>query len=81
LLLKAPKRFGAAHVEVDEARVFGVGCGFRVRPDELVVQGIRQSRDHLILQLEQVGQVFFEPVGPDMRAGFGVDELRVPLPI
>jgi hypothetical protein len=31
----------------------------------------------LILQLEEVGHVLVEPVGPKMRAGFGVDELRV----
>jgi hypothetical protein len=29
------------------------------------------------LQLEQVGDVFLEAVGPKMRAGAGVDELGV----
>ena len=29
------------------------------------------------MQLEQVGRVFLEAVGPDMRAGLSVDELRV----
>jgi hypothetical protein len=72
-----PKRFVAAHVEVDSVWVFGVGSGLRVRPDEFVVQRIGQSGGHLILQLEQVGHVFLEPVGPEMRAGFDVDELRV----
>jgi hypothetical protein len=54
-----------------------VGSRFRFRPDEFVVQRIGQARDHLILQLEQVRDVLLEPVGPEMRAGFGVDELCV----
>jgi hypothetical protein len=29
------------------------------------------------LQLEEVGHILVEPVGPKMRAGLGVDELRV----
>jgi hypothetical protein len=29
------------------------------------------------LQLEQVGHVVVETVRPEMRAGFGVDELRI----
>ena len=67
----------AAHIEVDDVWVFGVGSRFRFRPDEFVVQRIGQSRDHLILQFEEVRYVLLEPVGPEMRAGFGVDELRV----
>ena len=31
----------------------------------------------MILQLEQVGYVLVETVGPQMRAAFGVDKLRV----
>jgi hypothetical protein len=29
------------------------------------------------LEVGQVGNILVEPVGPQMRAGFGVDELRV----
>jgi hypothetical protein len=29
------------------------------------------------MQFEHVSQVFFEPVGPEMRAGLAVDKLRV----
>ena len=50
-------------------------CRFRL--DQFETQGVAQSRHDLILQLEQVGHVFLEAVGPEMRAGFGVDELRV----
>ena len=42
-----------------------------------VAQTVGQSRHDLILQLEQVGHVLLETVGPQMRAGFGVDELGV----
>ena len=77
LLHKPPNRFVAAHDEIDGVWVFGVGSRFRFRPDEFVAQRIGQSCHHLILQLEQVGHVFLEAVGPEMRAGFGVDELRV----
>src|SRR5271155_1298811 len=71
LLRKPPIRFVAAHDEIDDVRVFGVGSCFRFRPDEFAVQRIGQSRDHLILQREQVGNVLLEAVAPEMRAGFG----------
>ncbi len=35
------------------------------------------ARHDFIFQLEEVGHVLLEPVGPKMRAGFGVDKLRV----
>jgi hypothetical protein len=40
-------------------------------------QRICQSRHHLILQPEQIGYVFLDAVGPEMRAGLRVDELGV----
>ena len=36
-----------------------------------------EARDHFVLELEQVRDVFLEAVGPEMRAAFGVDELGV----
>ena len=42
-----------------------------------IPQAIGQSRHHLILQFEQVGHVFLEAFGPEMRARLGVDELGV----
>ena len=40
-------------------------------------KAVGQSRHHLILKLEQVGDIFLEAVGPKMRAGFRVNELGV----
>ena len=61
-----------------------MASGFCVRPpfsrfrlDEFVAQAVGQSRHHLILQLEQVGHVLLEAVGPEMRARLRVDQLRV----
>jgi hypothetical protein len=51
--------------------LFGFGIGQRP------AQSASQSRHDLILQLEQVGHVLLEAVGPQMRAGFGVDKLRI----
>jgi hypothetical protein len=31
----------------------------------------------LVLQLEQIGDAFLEPIGPEMRAGRAVNKLRV----
>ena len=44
-----------------------MGALFRFRLDEFVTQAIGQSPHHLILQLEQVGDVFLESFGPEMR--------------
>jgi hypothetical protein len=49
--------------------------GFGVHQFDLKHAG--EARDHFVLELEQVRDVFLEPVGPEMRAGLGVDELRV----
>ena len=57
--------------------IFGTRAFFGFRLDELVSQRIGQSRHHLILQLEQVGYVFFKSFGPEMGAGFRIDELGV----
>ena len=31
----------------------------------------------MILQLEEIGDAFLEPIGPEMRAGLAIDKLRV----
>ena len=64
-------------VEIDSVGAFGTGVLFRLRPDEFIAQAIGQSRHDLILELEQVGDVFLEAVGPKMRAGARIDELGV----
>jgi hypothetical protein len=45
--------------------------------DEFDAQCVGQLRHDLVLKIEQVGDVFVESVGPEMRAGFGVDKLGV----
>ena len=57
-------------VKIDGVGVFGVGAFSASALTSSIAQRIGQSRDHLILQLEQVGHVFLEAVGPEMRAGF-----------
>ena len=38
---------------------------------------VRQARDDLVLHVEEIGQRLVEPLGPEMIAGLGVDELHV----
>ena len=74
----------AAHREIDDVGVVGMRASCGLRLDELEAQSIVQSRHDLILQLEQVADVFLEAFGPEMGAGFRIDELRVdthPVPI
>jgi hypothetical protein len=63
---------GPADGEIGRVGVFGTGALFRFDLEEFVTQRICQSRHHLILQLEQVGDIFLEALGPEMRAGFCV---------
>ena len=49
----------------------------RLGGDELGVQSARQPRDDFVLHVEEIGQRLVEPLGPEMIAGFGVDELHV----
>ena len=37
----------------------------------------RQARDDFVLHVEEIGQGLIEPLGPEMIARFGVDELHV----
>ena len=66
-----------AHDEIVRIRVGRAGALRRFRLDQFIAQGVGQPRDDLILQLEQISHVLLEPLGPEMRAGFRVDELRV----
>ena len=49
----------------------------RLGGDELGVQRARQARDDVVLHVEEIGQGLVKPLGPEMIAGFGVDELDV----
>ena len=49
----------------------------RLGGDELGVERARQPRDDFVLHVEEIGERLVEPLGPEMIAGFGVDELHV----
>ena len=49
----------------------------RLGGDELGVERARQARDDFVLHVEEIGQGLVEPLGPEMIARFGVDELHV----
>ena len=49
----------------------------RLGGDELGVQRARQPRDDFVLHVEEIGERLVEPLGPEMVAGLGVDELHV----
>jgi hypothetical protein len=49
----------------------------RLRGDELGVQRVRQAGDDFVLHVEASGERLVEPLGPEMIARFGVDELHV----
>ena len=38
---------------------------------------VRQARDDFVLHIEEIGERLIEPLGPEMIAGFGVDELHI----
>ena len=41
------------------------------------VQRVCQARDDFVLHVEEIGQRLIEPLGPEMIACFGVDELHI----
>ena len=55
-------------------------CPFRAPRfcgDQLCPQLIGKPRYDLVLHIKEVGQGLVEPLGPEMRAGLGVDELDI----
>ena len=66
-----------AHDQIGRIRVGRAGALRRFSLDKFEVQRVRQSRDHLILQLEQIGGVYSkrsaQRCAPDSR----IDELRI----
>ena len=44
---------------------------------ELIVQSAGETGDDLVLHVEEIGERLVEPLGPEMIARFGVDELYV----
>jgi hypothetical protein len=49
----------------------------RLGASQLSVKRIGEPRDDFILHVEEIGQRLIEPFGPEMIAGFRVDELHV----
>ena len=49
----------------------------RLCGDEFCVQRASQSRHDLVLHVEEIGKTLIEPLGPEMIAALGVDELDV----
>ncbi len=49
----------------------------RLGGDKLGVQRVCQARNDFVLHVEEIGERLIEPLGPEMIARFGVDELHV----
>ena len=64
-------------IEVHRVGVRGLFRASRLGGDELGVQRARQARDDFVLHVEEIGERLIEPLGPEMIARFGVDELHV----
>ena len=64
-------------IEVHRVGVRGLFRASRLGGHELGVQRARQARDDFVLHVEEIGQGLVEPLGPEMTAALGVDELDV----
>ena len=64
-------------IEVHRIGVRGLFRPSRFGGDELGVERAGQTRDDFVLHVEEIGQRLVEPLGPEMIARFGVDELHV----
>ena len=64
-------------IEVHRVGVRGLFRASRLGGDELGVQRACQARDDFVLHVEEIGERLVEPLGPEMIARFGVDELHV----
>ena len=69
----------AAHYEIARIGVFFLRDLATCRFQKLTFERLRQAADYLALRLRQVCQVGIEPIGPNMSAGLGVDQLRIDL--
>ena len=64
-------------IEVHRVRGRRLFRASRLGGDELRVERACQSRDDFVLHVEEIGERLVEPLGPEMIAGFGVDELHI----
>ena len=67
----------ALKIEVHRVGVRGLFRASRLGGDELGVQRACQARDDFVLHVEEIGEGLIEPLGPEMIARFGVDELDI----
>ena len=68
--------FPSARARIDEVDCVGIVGPFAHRPqsfglDQLDAKRIGEAGDDFDLQLAELAALALEPVGPDMRAGFG----------
>ena len=61
-------------IEIARARPLNAGS---IDCTQLYLHGARETGDDLVLHLQQIGAIGIELIGPQMRAGLGVDELGV----
>ena len=66
-------------LKVEIHRVGGRGLfrASRLGGGELGVQCVRQARDDFVLHVEEICERLVEPLGPEMIARFGVDDLNI----
>ena len=64
-------------IEVHRVRVRRSLGASRLCGDELRVQRACQPRHDFVLHVEEIGERLVEPLGPEMIAGFAVDELDI----
>ena len=48
-----------------------------LRDGEFMPQPVGEPRDDLVLHVEEIGDQLIEPLRPEMRAGFGLDQLDI----
>ena len=63
-----------ARVGIDRVFVLDPAAGIA---EELNIRASSQAAGDLVLRFREVRAIGVEPVGPEMRAGFGIDQLRV----
>ena len=64
-------------IKVHRVGVWSLFRASRLGGGELGVQRVREAGDDFVLHVEEIGERLIEPLGPEMIAGFGVDQLDV----
>ena len=64
-------------IEVHRAGGRGLFRTSRLGGDKLGVERVSQPRDDFVLHVQEIGERLIEALGPEMIAGFGVDQLHI----